>query len=311
MKGLSAITLAVAVTLSATAFAAPKKSTSVASTSSTAGASSSSPALSSPTATATSAGSIGAALPSAPAKKWSMNLYTENYYGVRDANTSAGGAIANNSFVGVNYTLTDKYKAYIRQNFTGGIAADSKTDSKMNLADTELALKIANLAKWNGGSVAFANRLYLPTGRTSQATDQIARLRANVVISHEFGKHFEVGHLTDPRYTIHTQNEYTLDGKVSKTSDMKLVQYAYATAKANDVLSATVALGTIDSWERGSGDQTSQGYLDVAASAQLTKAIGLTIGIDSEPNIGHKQEKRFTFMRDTETEYYMNLMATM
>ena len=313
MKGLSAITLAVAVTLSATAFAAPtkgSKSTSVASTSATAGAATST-SLSSPTATATSAGSIGATLPAAPAKKWSVDLYSEGYYGARAMNTNGGGSIASASFVGVNYKLSDKYKAYIRQNFDGAFAADSKSDSKMNVQDTELALKIAKLAKWNNGSFNLANRLYLPTGHNSRATEQIARLRLNLAVSQELGKHFEVGHLTDPRYAFHTQDQYMLDGKMKKTTDSKFVQYAYATAKANDELSATVALGTIDSWEKASGKQTSNGYLDIAASAQLTKAIGLTVGVDNEPNIGKGQEKRFSFMRDTETEYYMNVFASM
>ena len=315
MKGLSAITIAVAVAVtSSVAVAAPKKSAksqTVASTSAVSGATIASPALSSPTATATSAGSIGATLPTAPAKKWSVDLYSEGYYGVRAMNTNGGGSIASASFVGANYKLSDKYKAYVRQNFGGAIAADDQADTRMQVEDTEVALKIANLAKWNGGSLSLSNRLYLPTGRTSQATDQVARLRENLVLSHELSKYFEVGHVTDPRYTFNTKNEYRIDGKVKKTSDVKLVQYAYATAKANDILSATVALGTIDSWQRANGEQSSQGYLDIAASAQLTKQIGLTIGVDSEPNIGHKQEKRFSFMRDTETEYYMNVMASM
>ncbi len=311
MKSLSAITLAVAVTVSTSAFAAPNNSATVASTSATAGASTSSPALSSPTAAATSAGSIGATLPAAPSKKWSVDLYTENYYGMRAMNTDGGGSVANASFVGVNYKISDKLKAYIRQNASGAIAADDKTDTKMQIDDTEVALKVANLAKWEGGNLSLSNRLYLPTGRTSQATDQIARFRLNLVTSHELNKTFEVGHVVDPRYAFNTQDEYQIDGKTKKTTDAKFVQYGYATAKANDVLSATVALGTIDSWERGNGKQSSNGYLDIAASAQLTKQIGLTVGVDSEPNIGKGQDKRFTFMRDTETEYYMNVFASM
>ena len=313
MKSLSAITLAVAVTVSTSAFAAPNNSATVASTSATAGASTSSPALSSPTAAATSAGSIGATLPAAPSKKWSVDLYSEGYYGVRAMNTDGGGSIASASFVGVNYKLSDKFKAYIRQNASGAIAADDKTDTKMQIDDTEVALKVANLAKWEGGNLSLSNRLYLPTGKTSGLTEQVARLRENLVISHELSKKFEIGHVSDPRYTFHTRNEYKNSaGKVTPTADLKLVQYAYATAKANDVLSATVALGTIDTWARGNGQSLeSKGYLDIAASAQITKEIGLTIGVDSEPSMGKGQAKRFTFMRDTETDYYMNVFASM
>lgn len=315
MKGLSAITLAVAVTMSATAFAAPKnstKKTSVASTSSISGAATTSPALTSPTAVGASAGSIGATLPTTAPKNWSIDLYTENYYGVRAANTNGGGEIENFSFVGINYKLSDKYKAYVRPSFSGVIGADSETDSKMQIADTEVGLRISKIAQWKNGGINLSNRLYLPTSKASQEAGQVARLRENLVINQEIGKNFEIGHLTDPRFAFHTQNEYrNAKGELVQTKDIALVQYAYATAKANDKLSATLALGTIDSWERSDRTQTSKGYLDISASAQLTKEIGLTLGVDSEPNIGHKQDKRFTFMRDTDTQYYMNVMASM
>ena len=312
MKGLSAITLAVAVTVSTTAFAAKSKVKAV-----DAGATSASlapaAATSNPSAmSASGTGAIAAPAPTASEKNWSVDLFAINYYDVVAAEQGKGKMEAL-SYAGFNRKLSNGKKVFLRQWFSGDISNETSIDSKYRVDDTELGLGLGKLAKWNNGGISLTNRLSLPTGKMSRAMGKTAGIRLDLSTSHEIGKNLEVGHLLSPRVSIQSRDRWTNpeDGKTKETGLAKLFQYGYVTAKANDKLSATVALGTIETISKRSGTRGSNSYLDISTTAQLTKQLELSLGVDSEPNQGAKQGKRHAFLRNDETQYYMSLSATL
>lgn len=193
------------------------------------------------------------------------------------------------------------------------MAIDAKADDKFAFADTELGLGLGKVIEWDNGKggVSVTNRLFLPTGKSSIEAGQIARIREVVKTSYQLNKTIEVGHILDPRLHIQSRQS-TIDAKGVENENalVALPQYAFAEAKLNDVFSTTVAFGTYDKWSTR-GTQGSESYLDIAGSAQLTKALALTLGIDNSANIGSGQKERHAFFRPSETSYYMNVYASM
>ena len=314
MKGLSIFTAAVAVAVSSTAVAAPSAKSKPASSSASIEAPANSAkanSTSSPSATAvTTGGTVSSAMPKAPTKKWSADIYADNYYTVADANKGEG-SMAAAAFVGVNRQLSEKMKVYIRQNFSADIAATSAGKDKFKFDDTELGLGLGKVVEWDNGGIAVTNRLYLPTGEGSRAAGQIARIREVIKTSQKLNKTFEIAYILDPRLHIQSQDSYMVDGKSKETAFAKLPQYAWLTGKMNSTFSTGLGFGTVDSWTRRSGTQASQSYLDINGSAQLTEQLSLTVGLDNSADIGKKQAQRHAFFRPSETSYYMYLFASM
>lgn len=318
MKSLSAITLVAAVAMSTSAFAAPAKTKAKASDV-TSGATLASPASStnlpnsSPSAvSATAEGSTTGSLKQAVPSKISADIYTEGYLTFQDANNGTGN-IKNFNFVGLNYKLNDKMKAYIRQNFSAAVAVDSAKNDKWTFEDTELGLGLGKIVEFaNGkGGVSLTNRLYLPTGEGSRKAGQIARLREVIKTSYQLTNKIEVGHVLDPRIYAQSRQSYIdSKGEEAETKIAVVPQYFTVEAKLSDMFSTTFAAGTVDSFSLR-GSRESEHYLDLAGSAQLTKALALTLGVDNSGNMGVGQKERHAFLRSNETSYYMNVLASM
>lgn len=320
MKGLSAITVALAVTVTSSAFAATsstkataKKADGAATTTAVAMPSNSSPAAQ---AASTGSGTITAPVPAAAAKKWSMDLYAESYYDV-DKAEHGQGQMDTAEFVGVNYKLKDNLKTYIRQNFSAQLDTGAKDGAQAGtfarIDDTELGLGLSKIATWgNEGSLSITNRLYLPTGRNSIAAGKIVQLREVIIASQPVNKHLELGAVLDPRLYVYTKDSYINDmGKEKKTKDAASYQYGYVTGKANDDLSATAALGTYNALQHHGHSTGAITYLDISASAQVTKALALTLGLENDADISSAAKRSHAFLRRDETQYYMNMMASM
>lgn len=314
MKGLSAISAALLVAATSAAVAATNSTNTSTTSTGALEASASTSSVSTPanTSPSTSAGTISGSLQQAAPKKWSADFYAESYLGVQDANKGQGNA-ASAAFVGINYKINDRFKTYIRQNVGASFSNQEGKDSKYTMEDTEIGLGLGKIVSWNDGGIAVTNRFYLPTGEASRNAGQIARLREVIKTSQTLDGSFEVGHILDPR--IHFQSRDTFinaEGKEKETAGYKLVQYAYLEAKLNDIFTTTAAMGTEDAWTRRSGIRTAANhYIDLSGTAQLTKEIALTVGLDNSGKVGKDQERRHAFMRSDETSYYMNVFASM
>jgi len=103
-------------------------------------------------------------------------------------------------------------------------------------------------------------------------------------------------------------------------STYKLIEYFYATAH-KDKTSGTFILGTYDFWYNKVADVDPAGnptggylathqsyiYTDISATIQLIKEVALTAGVENDLRTDSHHPYEFSWLRERETYYYLNL----
>ena len=274
----------------------------------------------------TSTLSLKAELQKARKSKLSADFYLESDAHVREIKDRRPSAVVFQYFAGPRYSLGQTTSVYIWPqwstvyNSASGPLEDKTraANGVTHMGDTIIGISDSKLARWgNGGSLLGIGRFYIPTGELSRSIGQRGLLFSRMIATQPLNKRLNLIFQAITEYWLQSRNSsINSTGKLVGNPNFEIVPFFSLSAKVFEHLNFTQSLGMDYTWVRGDAAVnlarkiTTQTYIDTSVSTDVIPHLTVFLGANNDGATLNNGSGGFRAYRDSETYYYMMLLAS-